>query len=279
MDQSLIYKCNDSEWVEMSPPESWGGSAAAGHSSQEVRNKGLIRNGPRGLISQSVEGLERVLELFVDVEEGGDVATSVAVVWRGPDGHEVLVLEPELVAVHDELVGTGDQIDVVDVIEFGSDLGSKEPSSTSRRHGPGLDVFGVGPHEIAEGALVRDLHASVDQPDLVDGLDLGRQSSVDTEHFALDNGSDSKVIKDFSAVFPGVGIAVLSDCLIVEPVDRRDLPRLVVASQQRDVCWVLHLEAEEQLEGLDRVEAAIDEVTHEDVPGIWNLTAFIEKFQ
>ena len=94
-------------------------------SSQEVWNKGLVGDGPGCLVSQSIEGLKRVLQLVVDVEEGGDVATSVAIVGRGPNRHEVLVLEPELVAVHDELVGPGDQADVVDVVEFRCDLRAK----------------------------------------------------------------------------------------------------------------------------------------------------------
>lgn len=81
--------------------ESSEGSACAGHSSQEVWDEGLVRDGPRGLISQGVEGLEGVFELLVNVEEGRNVSASVAVVWCGPDGDEVLVLEPELVAVHD----------------------------------------------------------------------------------------------------------------------------------------------------------------------------------
>ena len=118
--------------MAFSPRASYIGCAAAVHSSQEVRNKGLVWDGPRSLISQGVEGLERVLEFVVHVENRGDVTASVAVVGSGPDGDEVLVLEPELVTIHNELMGTRNQVDVVDVIEFRSDLGSEEPSSSSR---------------------------------------------------------------------------------------------------------------------------------------------------
>lgn len=128
-------------------------------------------------------------------------------------------------------MGTSNQIDIVDVIEFGSDLGSEEPSGTSWRHGPGLDVLWVGPHEIAEGTLVRDLHASVDESDLVDGLDLRGESSMDAEDFAFDDSSDSEVIEDFGAVFPWVGVAILSDRLVVETVHGRDLASLVISSE------------------------------------------------
>lgn len=249
------------------------------HSSQEVRNKGLVGDGSRSLVSQGIESLEGVLKFLVDVEDGGDVTASVAVVWCRPDSDKVLVLEPELVTIHDELMGTGDQVDVVDVVEFGSNLGSEEPSGTSWRHGPGLDVLWVGPHEVAEWALMRDLHASVDESNLVDGLDLGGESTMDTEYLTLDDGTDTEIVEDFCAVFPWVGVSVLSDGLIVEAVDGGDLAGLVVTSQESDVCWILHLEAEKELEGLDGVESTINEVTHEDVASVWDLTAFVEKFE
>ena len=102
---------------------------------------------------------------------------------------------------------------------------------------------------------------------------------MDAEHLALDNGSNPEIIEDFGAVFPRVGIAILSDGLIVEAVDSGDLPSLVVASEEGDMSWVLHLEAEEQLESFDGIETSIDKITHEDVSGVWNFTAFVEQFQ
>ena len=62
--------------------------------------------------------------------------------------------------------------EVIDVIEFGGHLASEEPACTSRRHSPSLDVFRVGPHEVAEWAFVRDFHSSVDQSDLIDSFDF-----------------------------------------------------------------------------------------------------------
>lgn len=155
-----------------------------------------------------------------------------------------MVFEPELVAVHDKLMSTCDQVDVIDVVEFGCHLGSEQPSSASRRHSPSLNVLGVGPHEVAEWSFVRNFHPSIDKSHLIDGLDLWGEASVDAENLAFDNCADSKVIEDFSAVLPRVGIAVLSNGLIVESVHGRDLPSLVVSSEQSDVGWVLHLEAE-----------------------------------
>ena len=48
-----------------------------------------------------MEDLEGALHLLTDVEEGSDVAASVAVVRGGPDRDEVGVLEPVFESVHD----------------------------------------------------------------------------------------------------------------------------------------------------------------------------------
>ena len=155
-----------------------------------------------------------------------------------------MVLEPELVPVHDKLMSTRDQVDVVDVVEFGRDFGSEQPASSSRRHSPSLNVLWVGPHEVAEWSFVRNFHSSVDKSHLIDGLDLWGESSVDAENLSFDDSADAKVIEDLSAVLPWVGVSVLSNGLVVESIDGRDLPRLVISSEQSDVRWVLHLEAE-----------------------------------
>ena len=53
----------------------------------------------------------------------------------------------------------------------------------------------------------------------------------------------------------------------------------MVSSEESDAVWVLQLEAEEQLEGLDRVVTAINEISHEDVACVGNLTTLFEEFQ
>jgi len=197
-----------------------------------------------------MEDVEGLLELIVDVEDGGHVTASVAVIGRGPHCYEVLVSEPVLESVHYQLMGSGNQRDVVDVVEFSRHFGAKQPSGTSWRHGPSLDILWIGPHEVTEWTLMRNLHSSIDESDLINGLDLWGETTMDTEDLSLDDGADSKVVEDLSTVFPGIGISVLPDGLVVEPVDSGDLPGLVVTSQEGDVGGVLQLEAEEQLEGL-----------------------------
>ena len=126
---------------------------------------------------------------------------------------------------------------------------------------------------------MRHFHAAVDQTDLVKGLDLGRQTTVNAEDLAFDDGTDAEVIEHLSAVLPGVDVTVLAHGLFVETVDGSDTTGLVVTSEESDAVGVLELQAEEKLEGLDGVITAIDEVTHENVAGVGDLTTFFEELK
>lgn len=126
---------------------------------------------------------------------------------------------------------------------------------------------------------MRDFHSSIDESHLVDGLDLWGETSVNAEDLSFDDSADAKVVEHFGAVLPWIGIAILSNSLIVKSVHGGDLPGLVVASKQGDVGWILQLEAQQELECLNGVEPSVDEISHEDVSGVGDLTALIEKFQ
>lgn len=225
-----------------------------------------------------MEDVEGSGQFVIHVQNGSDVSASVAVVWCRPNSDKVLISEPILESVHNKLMCSGDQRNVVDVIEFGGDLGSEEPSRTSWGHGPGLDVLWVRPHKVAEWTLVRNFHSSVDESNLINSLDFWGESSMNAENFSFNDGSDTKIIEDFCAVLPWVGISVLSNGLIIEAVDGGDLSGLVISSKEGDVSWVLQLQAKQELEGLDRVEPSVNEVAHEDVPRVWNLATLVEKF-
>jgi len=174
-------------------------------------------------------------------------------------------------------MGAGDELEVVDVVELSRHLGAKKPASSTRRDSPSVDVFGIGPHEVTEGTLVRNLHAAVDKADLIKGLDFRGEATVDAEDLALDDGTDTEVVEDLTAVLPGVDITVLAHGLFVETVDRGDAACLVIASKKGDAVGVLELEAEEKLEGFHTVVTSVDEVTHKDVARVGDLAAFFKQ--
>jgi hypothetical protein len=139
-----------------------------------------------------VEDLEVVLDLFINLHDRGDVTASVAVVRSRPDGDEVRILKPEFKSVHDQLMGTGNHIQSVNVVEFRGNLRAEKPSSTTRRNSPGVNIIRVRPHEITVGSFVRDLLSTFDEANLVKSLDIGGKSAMDTEDLTLNNGSSAK---------------------------------------------------------------------------------------
>ena len=114
-----------------------------------------------------------------------------------------------------------DELQVVVGEELCGHLGSEQPASSTRGDGPALHLLRVGPDQVTEGPLVRDLLISLNQPDLVQGPDLGRQAAVDTEDLAVDEGRDGEKIKYFATIFPDIAVPVLVLTLVIEPVNLR----------------------------------------------------------
>lgn len=128
--------------------------------SQEVRNDLADRDGTRAVLS-GVEDFEVPLQVVVDVEDRGNITATVAVVGCRPNRNQVGIFEPVLEAVHNQLMGAGHELEIVDMVILGSNLGAKKPASTSRRDSPRVDVLGVRPHQITEGSFVWHFHSAV----------------------------------------------------------------------------------------------------------------------
>lgn len=96
-------------------------------------------------------------------------------------------------------MGTGDEAQAVDMVEFSGNLVAEEPAGATRGYSPGVDIFGVTPHQVAEGSLVGDLLRTCNNSDLIDCADLGAQAAVDTEDFSVDDGGEDQEIKDLAA--------------------------------------------------------------------------------
>ena len=70
---------------------------------------------------------------------------------------------------------------------------------------------------------MRHFDSSVNGPNLINGLDLGAETSVHAEDLAINDGSNREVVEDLSAVFPRIGVTVLPIDLIVKTIDGCDL--------------------------------------------------------
>ena len=221
-------------------------------SSEEVRHVLLEVFGFSGLALDSVEYLEVALHILAHLQNGGNITAAVAVIGGGPDSDQRLLFEPVLEAVHDELMGTGHQFKSINVIEFSSNFAAEKPAGTAHAHLPSvLGVGGIGPHQIAEGTIMRGFHSSFEESNLIEGLDIRGKTAVNAHNFALNDGCQHQVIKNLHAVFPGIGVSVLAHILIEVAVDSRDLARFVISAQDCNVAGVLQFKAHEQLECFD----------------------------
>jgi hypothetical protein len=154
-------------------------------------------------------------------QKGSDVGASVAVVRSRPDSDQVLFLEVELVSFLDKLMGSGDQVNAVNLTELRGNSVTEKPSGSSWRHGPGFNFFWVRPHEIREWTIVRHFLLSVNVSDLVESLDVWRESSVNAQDLSFNTSSKAHVVEHISAVFPWVHITVLFEVFIIESISAR----------------------------------------------------------
>ena len=69
-----------------------------------------------------MEDVKRALESVGNVENGSDISASVAVVGGRPDCNQVLVFEPVFESIHHQLMGSSNQLNIIDVVELSGDL-------------------------------------------------------------------------------------------------------------------------------------------------------------
>jgi len=175
-------------------------------------------------------------------------------------------------------MGSSNELNIINVIEFWGNFWSEQPTSTSWRHCPCLNFLWVWPHEITEWSFMRNFHSSLNQSDLIDSLNIWGESSMDTEDLSFNNSTNTKVIKHFGAIFPWVGITILSNSFIIESVYCSNLSSFVVSSKESNVSWILEFQAEKELESLNWVVSSINKISHKDIAGVRDLTSLVEKF-
>lgn len=81
-----------------------------------------------------------------------------------------------------------------------------------------------------------------DESNLIESLDLGRETTVHTQNRVVDDGRYGQIVEKFAARLPRIGITVLVHAFVVEAVHLRNLTWLVIAAQQRDSVRVFGFE-------------------------------------
>ncbi|EEQ37868.1 serine/threonine protein phosphatase PP2A-1 catalytic subunit [Clavispora lusitaniae ATCC 42720] len=245
------------------------------HRSQEVVG-GLARDRGLAWAHGWIVSQKSSLVVLVHLHDGGSVAAAVAVVGRTEDGHHALSVRPQ-VALHDKSMRTGNETQVVGVVESLGDISPESEACTAGRNAPAATIVGIRPQQVAHGALVRHLSDPVQLAHSVDGLDHGRQAAMQTKHLIIHQRRDGEVVKQVCEELPHRGQAVLAQALVVEPVHLCDSPQLVVAPQDRDSVWEPHLHTHQVRHCFHRVVSAVHVVAHEQVVGVGTRSTNLEK--
>jgi hypothetical protein len=164
-------------------------------------------------------------------------------------------------------MSSADGLEAVTVQKLFSDVFAPAVASPSwGRTEAALTFFGrVGPHQIAQGSVVRDVLNAIDLSDLIEGIKFWGESSVQAEKLIFDFRCDWKTLKEVCEHFPNEVVPVFLEAFIIEPVKFVDLTVLVVASEEGDAGGVLDFEQEDVEPGLYAVETAVHIVAHEEV--------------
>lgn len=87
-----------------------------------------------------------------------------------------------------------------------------------------------------------------------------------------------QIIKRIRKMLPHVGIPVFSKTLIVKPVHLSNLSGFVIAAEDGDAVSKADFEGDEERDRFERVVAAVDVVSHEEVVGFGAGAADAEQF-
>ena len=102
---------------------------------------------------------------------------------------------------------------------------------------------------------------------------------MDAEDLVVDYGRQGEVVEDVGAIPPDIEGAVLPQALVIEAIELGDLPALVVPSDEGDEVGVSHFVGQEEQEGLDAVEASVDEIPQEEVAHFGHISPVLEELE
>ena len=155
--------------------------------------------------------------MLIDFHNSGLVAASEAIVGCREDSHDVALVTP-VVSVHDELMGTGNSLQAICLVELLGDVLAEGVARTARRDAPTAAVIGVRPQQVANGALVGHFLNAIKLPNLIESVNGRGETAVQAENLILDDSSQGEVVKQGCENFPDFSVAVFAEAFIVEAI-------------------------------------------------------------
>lgn len=220
------------------------------------------------IFRRRIEDIEIPFSGITDLEDAGHIPAPVAVIRRTPDGAQPVVVQ-YLIALLTQLMGSQDVRHAVHLEELADYLRPEGIPCPTRREGE-LVAFGVGirPYQVGHGTFVRNLTESVDDLDLINGVDGRGETAVYAEDLVVDHHAQSQEIKHVGEIVPDVGVAVFPSTLGIEPVRLGNPAGFMISADKMDALGVSQFQANEQRDGLHAEEATIHIITCNDNPSV-----------
>lgn len=245
--------------------------------SQKIIRRRILHRNPSSLIRSRIKNLETLPQILIQFQNTRHIPASITVIGCRPHRHQSIVKHTSM-SLHDELVRSSNEIQVVPLIEHGHNISSKQIPRSPRRQTPSVDLFRIRPHEIAHGSIVRHLLLPINDAYLIQRINAGTESSVHGEYLVFDDGREREIIEYLRAIPPNIDAPVLSQTFVVKSVHLRDLTGFVIAADEGDPIGIPHFQCQEEQEGFDGVIAAVDEVSQEEVVFVGAFSPHFEEF-
>ena len=118
----------------------------------------------------------------------------------------------------------------INIIKLISDPAAKESSSAPWTNTSGFNVVRVSSHHITKSAFMRNLNFSVNDPDLINSLDIRTEPRMNTQNFIINNSRNIQIIKDVRTVLSRVWVSIFPYTFIIKPINLCNLPAFMVSS-------------------------------------------------
>mmetsp|Transcript_7817 Transcript_7817/g.24315 ORF Transcript_7817/g.24315 Transcript_7817/m.24315 type:complete len:352 (-) Transcript_7817:3-1058(-) len=222
---------------------------------------------------QHFEGTQQVL---VNAHQSTCIVELPAVIRRGKDGHELAACK-KLVAVLDNLVRTGYEIQVVLLAKASDNLRSKCEGHAPVVVAPRADFCrGVRPEQITQQPAVGNVDRTGQLPDLLQSCQLRRDPPMHAEDTVIYQCADRHVVEDIAECLPEFDV-VAPLALIKEPIESVDGCALMVAAQDKEVLGVLCLERKQQCNAFDGVLPPVNVITQEEIVHLLRWPAVLKQ--
>ena len=96
-----------------------------------------------------------------------------------------------------------------------------------------------------------NLAKAIDDFDLVDGVNGGREATVDTEDLVVDDHAEGQKIEHIGEIVPDICVAVFAGALGIEAVGLRHTPRLMIPTDQMYTVRVSQFKTDKQGNGFN----------------------------